>query len=161
MGPAMTWVSRLWRHTGRQAPSTVAAVPGAWRVQRTGGFCCRPAPAKPALLHGKPRPLRYLLLWTRALLAATLKQLSRSLFRLGCFMDTLLIRIDPARHAFRFYRLSLWSNLFGGVSLVREWGRIGQPGQLRLDPYPDQAAAAAVLEVLRRRKVRRGYREVP
>lgn len=76
-------------------------------------------------------------------------------------MDATLIRIEPARDCFRFYRLSLWPDLFGGVSLAREWGRIGQPGQLRLDSFPDQAAAAAAFDALRRRKLRRGYREAP
>jgi predicted DNA-binding WGR domain protein len=49
-------------------------------------------------------------------------------------------------------------SVFGSVSLARAWGRIGQ---LRLDPYPDQTAAAAALEALRRRKVRRGDRKAP
>ena len=34
-------------------------------------------------------------------------------------MDITLHRIDPARNAFRFYRLALWPDLFGGVSLAR------------------------------------------
>jgi len=40
---------------------------------------------------------------------------------------------------------------------VREWGRIGRPGQLRLDPYPDAGSARDALARLARRKKRRGY----
>ena len=74
-------------------------------------------------------------------------------------MDTTLHRIDPARDAFRFYRLALWPDLFGGVSLAREWGRLGQPGKLRLDPFESAEEAGRALERLSRAKRRRGYRE--
>ena len=43
-----------------------------------------------------------------------------------------LERIEPGRNAFRFYRAAPWPDLFGGVVLMREWGRIGQAGQHRL-----------------------------
>lgn len=56
-----------------------------------------------------------------------------------CAID--LVRIDPATNCFRFHRLAVWPDLFGGVSLNREWGRIGQPGKLRLDPHPDAESA--------------------
>lgn len=73
-------------------------------------------------------------------------------------MDTELTRIDPARNAFRFYRLALWPDLFGGCALVREWGRIGQPGTLRVVAYADEEAAGAALSRLVSAKQRRGYR---
>jgi len=44
-----------------------------------------------------------------------------------------LIRIDPPNNAHRFYRMEIMPGLFGDWSLVREWGRIGQPGQVRVD----------------------------
>ena len=68
-------------------------------------------------------------------------------------MEADLIRIDPARNAYRYYRLALWPDLFGGMALVREWGR------LRLDLHPDEDAARRALERLVRAKCRRGYRE--
>ena len=34
---------------------------------------------------------------------------------------------------------------FGRALLVRHWGRIGTPGQVRLDPHPDQGAAINAL----------------
>jgi len=42
-----------------------------------------------------------------------------------------LTRIQSELNEWRFYRLDIWPDLFGGVSLVREWGRIGQDGQRR------------------------------
>jgi predicted DNA-binding WGR domain protein len=75
-------------------------------------------------------------------------------------MEIDLVRIEPAEGRFRFYRLALWPDLFGGVSLVREWGRLGNPGRLRCDHHDDPTAAEAALKALRRRKLSRGYREV-
>ncbi len=71
-----------------------------------------------------------------------------------------LIRIDPGSNAYRFYWLALWPDLFGGVSLAREWGRIGQPGKLRLDRYDSEQSAGRALARLAAAKRRRGYREV-
>lgn len=74
-------------------------------------------------------------------------------------METTLHRIEPARNAFRFYRLAIWPDLFGGFSLMREWGRLGQPGKLRLDAYDSQAEAEIALVHLARTKRRKGYRK--
>ena len=73
-------------------------------------------------------------------------------------MDHHLIRIDPERDAYRFYALGLWPDLFGGVSLAREWGRIGQPGKLRLDHFDSEEQAGRALTRLATAKRRRGYR---
>ena len=41
----------------------------------------------------------------------------------------------------RFYALYVVPDLWGGVSLVREYGQVGQPGTLRLDWHEDQDEA--------------------
>lgn len=69
-----------------------------------------------------------------------------------------LHRIEPGRNMARFYHAALWPDLFGGVTLAREWGRIGRAGQLRLEPYSDPAAAQVALDRLVRQKRRKGYR---
>ncbi len=74
-------------------------------------------------------------------------------------METTLHHIEPARQCFRFYRLAVWPDLFGGFSLVREWGRLGQPGKLWLDSYDSQDEAETALVHLARAKRRKGYRE--
>ena len=71
--------------------------------------------------------------------------------------DVQLRRIDPARNMRRFYRLSVQRDLFGGASLVREWGRIGFRGQMMLEIHPDEGQAITALMALVRVKKRRGY----
>jgi predicted DNA-binding WGR domain protein len=68
-----------------------------------------------------------------------------------------LAKRSAAANQARFYRMAVWPGLFGGYSLAREYGRIGQPGRLRLDPYPDEPQAVSALHKLLRRKTRRGY----
>lgn len=43
-----------------------------------------------------------------------------------CTID--LVRIDPKRNMARFYGIALQPTLFGEVSVVRCWGRIGTKG---------------------------------
>ena len=71
-----------------------------------------------------------------------------------------LIRIETTSNKHRFYRCAIWPGLFGDVSLVREWGRIGQPGRMRLDAQPDTSAARGKMTELIRRKERKGYRRI-
>jgi predicted DNA-binding WGR domain protein len=48
-------------------------------------------------------------------------------------------------------------NLFGEFSLVRTWGRIGQPSQIKIELHTtEQDAQAAMLRRVRQ-KQRRGY----
>ena len=72
----------------------------------------------------------------------------------------LLTRIRPEQNEWRFYRLELWPDLFGQVCLVREWGRIGRPGRLRLDPFSDSTRASSARDRLAGAKRRRGYQVV-
>jgi predicted DNA-binding WGR domain protein len=46
-----------------------------------------------------------------------------------------LTRIDPARNIDRFYIVDVTPTLFGEWALVREWGRRGSPGTMRLSSY--------------------------
>jgi predicted DNA-binding WGR domain protein len=68
-----------------------------------------------------------------------------------------LTRFDPTRNMARFYRLDMQPDLFGGWSLVREWGRIGRAGRVRLESCATLTEAQAALERQRRVKQRRGY----
>ena len=73
------------------------------------------------------------------------------------FQTADLCRIDQAANSCRFYVLRLAPDLFGGVAVVRAWGRIGTRGQMKADPYPSPEAAAAALARHLRQKLRRGY----
>jgi predicted DNA-binding WGR domain protein len=70
-----------------------------------------------------------------------------------------LTRIDAARNMHRFYRVDVQPTLFVEFALVREWGRIGRPGQVRSTPFPTPAEAAAAAARHRRAKERRGYQQ--
>jgi predicted DNA-binding WGR domain protein len=68
--------------------------------------------------------------------------------------------VDRAQQRFRFYELRWHTTLWGGVALVRGWGRLGTPGHARVREYPDRASAAPDAERAVRRRLRRGYRLV-
>jgi predicted DNA-binding WGR domain protein len=71
-----------------------------------------------------------------------------------------LRRIEAPRNMHRFYSLYLQPDLFGGITIVKEWGRIGQPGTVRQEVYGDEAAAGAVLTARIAKKIKRGYRQI-
>ncbi|MCU7861786.1 MAG: WGR domain-containing protein [Candidatus Thiodiazotropha sp. (ex Lucinoma kastoroae)] len=50
-------------------------------------------------------------------------------------------KIIPEQSAYRFYSVHVEPTLFGEWSVVHEWGRIGQPGQLRMKVFPDEHTA--------------------
>jgi predicted DNA-binding WGR domain protein len=70
-----------------------------------------------------------------------------------------LRRIDDARNMRRFYRLDMQPDLFGGVLLVKQWGRIGTCGRIVDESYGSEARAADAMRKQAERKRRRGYVE--
>jgi predicted DNA-binding WGR domain protein len=48
-----------------------------------------------------------------------------------------LHRFDPSCNMARYYVLAIEPSLFGDAALIREWGRIGRPGQRRVELYED------------------------
>lgn len=68
-----------------------------------------------------------------------------------------LYRIAPARNMRRFYHLNIQPDLFGCYCLVREWGRIGRSGQVRITPYQTEDEAQAAHQKQQATKERRGY----
>jgi predicted DNA-binding WGR domain protein len=71
-----------------------------------------------------------------------------------------LYRIDAARNMARYYRLDVQPDLFGAWDLVREWGRIGRAGRLRIEPYATAAEAEARLQRQEAVKRGRGYARI-
>ncbi len=69
-----------------------------------------------------------------------------------------LKRIDPSCNMRRFYLMSVQLDLFGGVSLVREWGRMGCRGRVLIEQHADEPRAINALMKLSAKKQRRGYR---
>lgn len=67
-------------------------------------------------------------------------------------------RINPEKNMARFYTLDIQPTLFGEVSLVRSWGRIGTRGQRVVKICDDEQHAIRLFVDLLREKRRRGYR---
>ena len=69
-------------------------------------------------------------------------------------------RVEPSENVQRFYALAVWPDLFGGYSLVREWGRIGGGSTMTLTQQADAATALRKLQQAVAVKERRGYTEI-
>ena len=68
-----------------------------------------------------------------------------------------LVRRNQAQRMARFYVMHLAPTLFGGWDLVREWGRIGSPGTLRITPFETLEESAHALRRIEKQKRKRGY----
>lgn len=71
--------------------------------------------------------------------------------------DIRIVRVDPEVNMYRFYRVRLMPDLFGGVSLLREWGRIGTQGRHRIELFEDEGRAADAMSAIYQAKKKRGY----
>jgi predicted DNA-binding WGR domain protein len=69
-----------------------------------------------------------------------------------------LVRIDEGRNMARFYKLDVQPTLFGEWSLVREWGRIGRPGTVRVEVNLTRGVADIALISKWSKKQRLSYR---
>ena len=70
-----------------------------------------------------------------------------------------LRRIEPSQNMRRFYVLTLQPTLFGGASVIRNWGRIGTGGRSMMETFDRPKEADGALVRLERTKRRRGYRD--
>ncbi|WP_253284532.1 MULTISPECIES: WGR domain-containing protein [unclassified Ruegeria] len=68
-----------------------------------------------------------------------------------------LIHVDPDVNMARFYGIELQPTLFGEVSVLRTWGRIGTNGQAMMVTYEGEAQATDALQKIEKQKRRRGY----
>lgn len=84
------------------------------------------------------------------------------LIQIEMFPSNLMLRrYEPAKNIRRFYYMTVQRDLFGGATLVREWGRIGSSGQVRVEPFADEGLAVDALAEIVRQKRRRGYMDRP
>ena len=72
-----------------------------------------------------------------------------------------LTRIDPARQLQRFWLSMMTPTLFGGWSLVREWGCIGSPGTVQARSFDSEVEARRVERRSIRKRERHGYQPAP
>ncbi|MGX7744023.1 WGR domain-containing protein [Rhodopseudomonas parapalustris] len=72
-----------------------------------------------------------------------------------------LRRIDATRNMRRFYSLGIQPTLFGGASVVRNWGRIGSVGQCKVETFDISYHAEVEFTRVERAKRRKGYVVLP
>jgi predicted DNA-binding WGR domain protein len=70
-------------------------------------------------------------------------------------------RIDPAKRISRFWLAIITPTIFGGWSLVREWGRIGAPGTMRTRSFETEKEALKAEQHGIRKRERHGYQPTP
>ena len=68
-----------------------------------------------------------------------------------------IARIDPARNINRFYVVQVMPSLFGDWTVMREWGRRGSPGTVRLSSYALLNEAEITEQRTIKRRLQRGY----
>jgi predicted DNA-binding WGR domain protein len=71
-----------------------------------------------------------------------------------------LVSVDDSRNRARFYVLQWQPTLWGGVALVRLWGRIGSTGRAQVLCYTDTPVVNKTVERVVRRRLRHGYQVV-
>ena len=69
-----------------------------------------------------------------------------------------VVRIAPEKNMARFYALAVQPTLFGEVSLVRAWGRIGTRGQQMVHLFDNESQAINLFLDVLCEKRKRGYR---
>jgi len=70
-------------------------------------------------------------------------------------------RIDPAKNVARFWQSLVTPTIFGGWSLIREWGRIGSPGTVQARSFErEDEARRAERHGIRKRELH-GYQPTP
>ena len=78
--------------------------------------------------------------------------------QLDVFPDRIYLRrSDPQKNMNQFYMMLVQPDLFGGASLIREWGRIGRAGRVAVTRHQDQAQALNQLGDYATKKKKRGY----
>lgn len=68
-----------------------------------------------------------------------------------------LKRIEPEINLNRYYRMQVVPGLFGDWGLVREWGRNGRSGHMRIDWFSSETAVKDARFKLHMQKAKRGY----
>jgi predicted DNA-binding WGR domain protein len=68
-----------------------------------------------------------------------------------------LTRTDSTRDINRFYLVDITPTLFGEWALLREWGRRGSPGTMRLSSYQRRNEAETAEQRVIKRRLYRGY----
>ena len=72
-------------------------------------------------------------------------------------MDCYLTCIDHELNRFRFYSMSVQYGLFGGFSLIRQWGRIGTKGRSLTQKFDTMEEVEDQVDKILKVRKRHGY----
>ena len=70
---------------------------------------------------------------------------------------TFLTRTEPSRNIDRFYFVEIMPDLFGQWTVLREWGRRGSAGTVRLSSYRRRDEAETAERRTIKRRLQHGY----
>jgi predicted DNA-binding WGR domain protein len=70
----------------------------------------------------------------------------------------MLTRNIAQQNVHRFYKLDVQPTLFGEWALVREWGRIGRAGTVRVETHHSRGIADIAMASYWTNRLKRGYR---
>ena len=68
-------------------------------------------------------------------------------------------RIDAAKNIRRFWLSVVTPTMFGGWSVLREWGRIGSPGRVQFRTFDSEEEAQRAEQQGIKKRQRHGYHE--
>jgi len=71
-----------------------------------------------------------------------------------------LTRTEPVRNIDRFYLVEVTPTLFGEFAVLREWGRRGSPGTVRLNSYSQRGDAELAERRSIKKRLQHGYNTV-
>ena len=73
----------------------------------------------------------------------------------------LLTSVDPDKNRARWYTLAVQPRLFGGVDVIRRWGRLGNNGGSEMsEAFDTEEQAATRVDAIIRQRLARGYQVV-
>lgn len=71
--------------------------------------------------------------------------------------EAYLVRHNALENMHRYYVMTISPGIFGDWSLVRQWGRIGHPGTVKMDWFPTPEEALMVGSRIAESKRKKGY----
>lgn len=68
-----------------------------------------------------------------------------------------MVRHNSLENMHRYYTMTISPGIFGDWSLVRQWGRVGHPGTVKMDWFPSSDDALTAGTKIEESKRKKGY----
>ena len=72
-------------------------------------------------------------------------------------MEYKLTSINPEENRNRYYHITVQPGLFGGFTVIREWGRIGTKGKHKTQTFETEKQTEKEIQKVLRVRERHGY----